>query len=262
MWIVQVEAKGTSVQDTSVMSRSVRTQKASIDRKKQDIRSREEANAYPHPADLRYGVITAIGKTGPMRCWLTDPAAEGPMDPRRYRLLSRLQAMFDWTSFLKGRSQFAASFATRLRTLNQLEDPFGLAGVPLLRGNGDPYRLASTVFGAQPSLFAHLCHVSDGPAVGTLIPLPGAGLFFLGVQRHVFEKAADQDFETILDYRDPGGSVYKTIDCMIPRGRARTMGIESLHRGHNAGSTYIEFQAEGMLHYSQGGAVFGRVTPG
>lgn len=259
--IVQVEAKGTSVADASELSQNIRTHKGKIDKKKRDIKEREKAQTYPHPAELRYGVICALGTKGPLRCWLTDPSADAAIDPRRYRLLSRLQFMFDWISFLSGRSQFAASFATRLRALNELNNPFELAEAPLLRGNGEPYDLASTAFGSQPSLFAHLCRVSDGPAVGTLVPVPEGRLFFLGIQRHLFEKAASQDFESILKYRDPGGSVYKSVDCLIPRGRARTMGIESLHQGRDEVAPYVTFSAEGMLHYGQGGAVFGFVTP-
>ncbi len=260
--VIQVEAKGTSVEDTRILTPSMRTHKSNIDAKKRKIRQREAEDNYTYPADLRYGIICAIGHHGPLRCLLTDPPGENGADPRRFRLLARLQFMFNWISFLSGRSQLAASFATRLHALMELQDPFALAGIPLLRGNGRVYEIAPPMFGRVPSMFAHLCRVRDGQAIGTLVRAANEQCFFLGVQRHIFEMAVTQDFEKVLLYKDPGGSIYKTLECVIPRGRAKSMNLEYLDRGNDERSGYISFNASGTLHYSQGGVVFGKVIPG
>jgi hypothetical protein len=260
--VIQVEAKGTVVENTSDISKNVKLHKANIDDKKAQIRTLEHAGTYRHPANVRYGVICALGRTGPLRCWLTDPPGEDVSYARRYRLLARLQFMFDWISFLSGGSQLAASLATRLRALNALVDPFVLSEVPLLRGNGKPFDLAEfSLFHQVPGFYAHLCRVTDGPAVGTIVQLPDNRLFFLGVQRELFEMAAAQTFDAIVNYRSYGGSIHKTVNCVVPRGRAKTMGIIDLDDRPYSASAYITFQASGILHYSHGDAVFGVITP-
>ncbi len=259
--VVQVEAKGTSPQNNNRLAMNIKKHRSDIAEKKEKIRHREASGSYPHPADLRYGVITALSMDEPLHCWLTDPPADQGPDPRRFRLLARLDFMFDWISFLSSRSQFAAAFATRLRTLMALKDPFVLADVPLYRGNGEPFSFIPAGLGGPPSLFAHLCRVTDGDAIGTLVKSSEGRLFFLGVRRHLFEKVSGQSFDEIMEYRDLGGSIRKTLDCVIPRGRARRMGIDHMDRRSNESSAYISFFAHGTLHYSQGGAVFGSVTP-
>jgi hypothetical protein len=183
--IIQIESKGTSVKDTRILAPSMRTHKSNIDSKKRGINGREAVDNYKYPADLRYGIICAVGDHGPLRCLLTDPPGENGTDPKRYRLLARLQFMFNWISLLSGRSQLAASFATRLHALMGLQDPFVLAGVPLVRGNGKVYEIAPQVLARAPSTFSHLCHVRDGQAIGTLVRTANEQCFFLGVQRHI-----------------------------------------------------------------------------
>jgi hypothetical protein len=94
----------------------VRTHKTNIGKKKLEIRMREKSNNYSHPAELRYGMISALGKVGPLRRQLPMRLLMLPSSPVD-RLLSCVQFMFDWISFVSRRSQFTASFATRLRWL-------------------------------------------------------------------------------------------------------------------------------------------------
>lgn len=120
--LIQVEAKGTSVEDNKTLAPAVRTQKHNIDLKKKDIRDREATGRYPYPADLRYGIVSALGQGQSLRCLLVDPPSESGQDPRRHRLLARLRFMYEWVSFLSPRSQFASSFATRLMSSAALCD--------------------------------------------------------------------------------------------------------------------------------------------
>jgi hypothetical protein len=260
--MIQVESKGTVVDDSSIISDPIRRRKALIDAKKEKIRLREQAGSYPHPAGLRYGVICALGRTGPLHCWLTDPPPMEGADPRKFRLLARLQYIRDWISFLSKRSQLAASLATRLRALHALADPFVLANVPLLRDDNEPYEIPPfDSMGRRSGLPGTLCQVTDGPAVGTLLRLTRGELLFLGVQRKLYEMAAEQNFAEILSYRETHGSVEKRVHCVLPRGRAQRMHLERLHETSRGPSAYVRFAATGVLHYSPGGAVFGVVAP-
>lgn len=261
-YVIQVEAKGTAVEDSSILTASAKVQKARIDKKKERIQLLEAEDSYPYPADLRYGVLCAIGRTGRLRCWLTDPPSEGSPDARRYRLLARLQFMFDWISVLNGRSQLAASLGTRLLALYGLKNPFELEGMPLVRGNGEPFEIPRYARFERPQgMFAHMCRVTDGPAVGTLVKSPGGQLFFIGVQRQIYEMVARQDFEAILNYREPGGTTMKQVDCVIPWGRAKRMGIAEFDEEQRRDHAYVRFRSSALLHYGEGSSVFGIVTP-
>lgn len=257
-YVIQVEAKGTAVEDPSILTSNARAQKTKIDKKKENIHLLEAGNSYPYPASLRYGVLCAIGRTGRMRCWLTDPPAEDSWDARRYRLLARLQFIFNWISVLNPRSQLAASFGTRLLTLSRLKDPFELQGVPLVRGNGEPFEIPPYALFERPQgMFAYMCTVTDGPAVGTLIKSSRGQLFFIGVQRQIYEMAARQDFEAVLEYREPGGTTTKQVDCVISRGRAERMEIAGFADEKPRVYPYVHFRASALLHYGEGSSVFG-----
>jgi hypothetical protein len=260
--VIQVEAKGSAVPDTSVLTDSAKKQKTRIDTKKERIRELETKGSYPYPADLRYGILSTIGRKGRLHCWLTDPPADGALDARRYRLLSRMQFMLDIFSVLNSRSPFTASLATRLAALHAMGDPNELDRIPLRRANGEPFEVPPyTRFGTPPSMFARMCRVTDGPAVGTLVRSSNGTLYFAGVQRTLYELAANQDFSTILEYREAGGSAVKRIECVIPKGRAKRMGLADLSDRRGSSSGYVRFFASSLLHYSQGGIVFGVIDP-
>ena len=258
--VIQLETKGTSVPDSTEMSKNIRTHKANIDKKKEKIKI--YGDAYAYPADIRYGVISAIGKTGRIHCWLTDPPGdEHEVDPRRYRLLARLHFMFDWISFLGARSRLAASLATRISALTELEDPFVLGGIPLLKSNGKEYMVEYGVFSRRSTMLGHLCSALQGTVLGTLVKSPDRRLLFLGVDRRAYEMVVKQDLDGILTYKSLCGINSTMVDCVLPRGRARRMGLEDLDRRARKNSAYISFSAKGILHRSQGGAVFGVVSP-
>lgn len=260
--IVQVEAKGSCVDNSTAKEDSVRQQKHKIKEKKKKIKELELDKSDAHKTALRYGVITAIGKQGSLQCWLTDPFGNNDLDARRYKLLARMQFIYDWVSFLSPRSQIATSLATRLQALNLLKDPFELAGVPLLKGNGKKFNYSEIITPRYTDgTFLNLCRVVKGPAIGTVIPLKDEKLFFLGVQRRLFKMAAAQNFDEILKYKEKGGSVFKKIDCALPRGRARDQELEHLDIRKENWSPYVNFQAAGILHYGRGASVFGVVEP-
>lgn len=258
--IIQVEAKGTDLGISSHITENAAAQKARIDAKKVKIREAEKEGKYSYIADLRYGIVTGLGQKDPLHCWLTDPPPGDDGDARLFRLMSRLRFMLDWISLIRPRSPLTASLATRVSALEQVQDPFELDSNPLRNSNGEEFHVEDiSWFGEVSSMFSNMSRVADGPAVGTIIPSIKNQLIFIGVQSSLFRMAATQDFESILAYRDPGGTVHKTVRCIIPRGRALRMGLDRFVRNQDA--NHITFNASGDLHYSQGSSVFGFVVP-
>ena len=260
--LVQVEAKGSSVEDNTTLAPGVRVQKAKIDEKKATIRDREANGRYPYCADLRYGIISALGRRQGLRCLLVDPPSEGGQDPRRYRLLARLRSIYEWVLFLSPRSQFASSFASRLAALFSARDPFEFTGLPLVRGTGEPFEVGRPAASrSEMGMFLNLCRIMDGSGVGTLLRLSATRLMFIGIRPEVYEMAATQNFETVMSYRGVGQSNVRQIECVLPRGRAREMGLLDVLDRKEHKEDYVHFRASGLIHYSEGSVVFGTVKP-
>ena len=149
--IIQVETKGSCVQDNRKKSEAIWSHKANIVNKKCEIRNLAENGAYPYPADVRYGTIAAVDfrTDGTVRCWLLDPdSGETDISPESFRLLSRIRFLRDWISFLGPRSQLATSMATRVAALESLDNPFQLDGVPLRKGNNELFEIVPFHLGA------------------------------------------------------------------------------------------------------------------
>ncbi len=67
---MQVETKGSSVEDNRILNEAVKAQKKRIDKKKAKLRKLEESGHDPNPASLRYGTIAVVDRhtDGVVRC--------------------------------------------------------------------------------------------------------------------------------------------------------------------------------------------------
>lgn len=97
--------------------------------------------------------------------------------------------------------------------------------------------------------------------MGTLLRLSGKRYMFVGVHRRIFEMAVTQKFDDVMSYRGSGVSSFHRIECVLPRGRARTLELMQEDDRVRPHGPYIHFHASGLLHHSEGDVVFGFVTP-
>jgi len=261
-----MEAKGCSTTDNSIKTPSVSKHKADIARKKQRISQLEGQQNYRFPANLRYGTITVVGEDPsiPVRCVLVDP----PADPDSaaapsLRLLQRMRFLRDWISFVSPRSQLASALSTRVSALQQLRDPFELAGIPLRRGNNRLLEFPAIDLFRHTAFFYSKAWVSDGPA-GGVVGRFGRNLLLLGFRDELVGIAAAQDFDSLLQYSAPVGSLEKTVDIELSARRFRELRLpEVLSRRstkeppQGAVPPAIHISLAGQLHYTAEGLVFG-----
>lgn len=260
---VQVETKGSSVDDNQILSAAVKAQKRKIDDKKAKLTIRSVKDQDPYPASIRYGTITAVDRRvdGNVRCWLTDPSPEKfNEDPKRFKLINRMRHLRNWISFISPRSALAAALSTRFADMEAMTNPFELDGVPLRRGNHDPF--AFDTFGhalsGRPAFPASKSQVVNGPAGGVVIQLGDKELFFLGIREDLLALAIGQDFGRISYYKAEVESVQKTVECTFSARRFSGLSIPDILR-ESATQTagYFRFPLNGVLHYSAEGLVFG-----
>lgn len=260
--VIQMEAKGCSTKDNSLKTSSVSQHKQSIAEKKEAIAGLERRSDYPYPADLRYGTITVMGESvaHPVKCLLVDPPAGSGATAARFRLLQRIRFVRDWISFISPRSQLASAVATRVAALERLPDPFVLEGVPLLRGNGQPFDFTPIggMLGGHSSFFSVKSRITDGPAGGVAVPLPGGDLFFLGIRETLLEQAALQKLRAISDFRAERGSLRKTVECVFTRSTFQGLRLPAeITQGARLYGNYVSFNLSGQIHYSTSGILFG-----
>jgi hypothetical protein len=258
---VQVENKGSSVEDNRIISDAVRLQKARVAEKKAKLQELAKAGKDPFSTAIRYGTITVIDprRDGRARCWLVDPPPdEISQNPRVFRLLERMRFLFDWISLLSVRSPLAAALATRLADLSRMKDPFELDNSPLLHGNGEPFDLSpyNPPIDIHSRFFATKSKITDGPAGGIIVQLSEKALFLLGIRQDLVELAAQQNFENILSFKFPSVTIEKRVQCLISAGRARQMTLPPSVETETV-EGYVTFLLDGRIHYSPGGLVFG-----
>ncbi len=261
---IQVENKGSSVDDNRRLSENIYAHKRSIDGKKRTLQGLATQNRDPYPAVIRYGTISAVDprRDGNVKCWLLDPPVDTIEDtPKRYRLLQRMRFLRDWISFISPRSQLASALSTRLADLGTLRDPFELNGIPLRRGNDEPFEYlpySIAGYGDHSTFMMNKSKVTDGPAGGIVMQLSDKALFFVGIREDLLTLVTDQDFESVIKFKAESATITKTVECTFSKGRYLRLKLPASYRQSiDRTSTYVGFKLQGNLHYSPGGIVFG-----
>jgi len=164
----------------------------------------------------------------------------------------------DWISFISPRSHLAVALATRVAAIEVLENPFELDRVPLLRGNAERFELVPfDRYGEHSRFLASKSKIIDGPAGGEIVRVSDRALFLLGIREELLVIAAEQDFERLLTYKAPTGTVDKVVDCSLSRSRARTIDLPAYVEEGQRRLQTVRFRARGSIQYSPGGLVFG-----
>jgi hypothetical protein len=253
---IQVEAKGSVVEDVALKSNSISNQKLSIEQKKGGTDDGLKGS-------LRYGAITAI-PSGPqaLKCWLLDPPpVDDEREPRDLRIIARLRFL-RWIIWLVSpRSHLATALANRARDAEALRQPYELSGIPLANADGSPLEISYNIarYRTFAAFFGSRSRVDDGPAGGVVVPLPKRnGLLFIGFRENLLELAAVQNFDEITTYSAPVAALRKRVLCTVSAREFDTFRIqpENLPRFRKSGG-YVHFELEGTLAYSQEGLVFG-----
>jgi len=259
---VQLEAKGSSVDDNQTQDANIKAQKRRIDEKKRKLVELDRTGGNLFSAAWRYGTIAAVDprRDGNVRCWLTDPPAK-KMDanPLQFRLLQRMRFLRYWISFISARSQLAAALATRVRDMEAIPDLFVLDELPLRKGNDQPFTFDFNYQNRGHSSFmANKSQVIGEPAGGLVVQPFKNSLFMLGFQEELLNVASSQKFETILRYKTEVESKDETVECKFSAGWFQNLNLPpSIINDAKSDGGYHTFNLTGRLHYSQEGLVFG-----
>jgi hypothetical protein len=256
---VQVENKGSSVIDNNLHSDAIKAHYKNIQNKKNKLKNLPKGIFDPYPASLRYGTITALDPNlnGIARCWLTDPPPEKIRDnPRDFRLINRVSFIREWISFISPRSQLSSALSTRIMDLTRLTNPSELDGLPLYKGNNEPFSFDNTT-NQNFSFFTNKSHTISAPASGIVVQISERKLMFLGVDESLLHITTRQNFEEIVSYKFESYTKKELIYCVFSQGRFDRLQLPpSLMRTENE-IGYHSFELEGYINHSPAGLVFG-----
>lgn len=247
---LEVESKGSFVEDRTRKPPAVSRHKTDIARKK----------AATTGTGVRVGTIASIDRQegGRPMLWLVDPPpAHSERSPEDVQTLHRFDFITRMVSLISPRSPLAAALATRLADLQNIRDIRQLEGVPLMAGSGTELGF-STRFGTiHNSFFSVKSVVADGPAGGVLVRSSNDEMFFWGIRQDWIDIAVEQSFQRMREYRTVPATVSKTLTALLPAGRFTRYDFDEDWREVEKTGGYYRFPLEGDLHYSAGGIVFG-----
>lgn len=257
---VQVENKGSSVDDNSVIDGRIKSHANKIVDKIKSLGELSKTGDDPFPASLRYGTIVAVDsrRDGNVRCWLKDPPVDEYLGgAQRFRILRRMEFLRDLIGFLSARSPLAAALNSRLALLAIMTDVFEGNRIPLRKGNGEQFDFYA-MGSALASLFLYKSRVVGEDIGGTVVPYSQDAVLFVGFRGDLLTLAAGQDFDAIASFEFAPASRVATVQCVVSNGRVRSLNLPAaLVEGMTKEESYSTFRLSGTLHFSAGGQVFG-----
>lgn len=242
---IQVECKGSSIEDNRLKNSNVSNHKSNIEHKKENI---------PEFNNLCYGTISVLDNRQDTvaKCWLLEPPPfEIKMEPEKYRLLSRLYFYWNSLRFASPNSMLLSILINRIRVIEFLKDYKELSGLSLVNRNGDEMELHSNSF-ANKSVIEH------NKIIGKVYPFNRASIFFMGFPQEIYENLISQDFNQILKYKYSSKIEKNTVTCRINKNYIEKYNIPSnlIFKKENY-DDYIEFDLAAELNFTESGRVFG-----
>lgn len=249
---VELEAKGSVVNSVAVKGNSVSHHKSDIIAKKKHAVAASTVGTAPN---ARLGVIAAIPTSAQERavCWLVDPPSDLTGDPRKYKLLARMNYYLRILRPLTT-STLLTALADRIEALGAISDYEALDGVPLQSAN-------QTRFQRHPRLFRNKTVVRLGTATshedafGRAIPLRDARIAYVGIDSDVYRMLASQKFSEVLSYECPYATndvETRTFDAVLPVGR--------ILAGEGPANRWTRVRVSGVVQALRSGFVVGTAT--
>lgn len=249
---IEVETKGSIVDDNSKKSPTISAHKRDILDKKSKLgnsKSKKKGNALKH---LRYGTISVADKTGLnlVRCWILDPEPEYlNTDPQKYQLLARLSFASRCMELISPYSKVGSVLTERIEDIRSQSNWRELNQQQLLNSAATDDRFLPKGY------FRNKSRTISGDVGGISFVLPDKTLAFVGLHHRLVELVIAQDFKSILNYSlEPNVSQQK-VRMVFPDSKRETF-LSRVRNMKRAGSHW-ELEKSITLYTASSGLVFG-----
>lgn len=245
---IQVESKGSFVDDNRRKNSSISSHKSSIHGKKSEQRENNPNNIY-------YGVISVLDERvdSVAQSWLVDPPAQDiGTSPTRDKLLKRLYFYWRNLKVINPRTPILQVLKNRIEVIRVADDYEQFDGLALQDINGEPIKI-------QEGRFTNYSSINEEEIIGQIIPVDETTVFFYGFATELYQILSDQKFDPIRFYEfEPSASTYNEVLCVIRKTKANELKIpKSIQQDGETKSDFFRFSLLGEILTTRAGRAFG-----
>jgi hypothetical protein len=260
---IQSENKGSTIENNTDKRGTVERHYNSILEKKEYVRNEEVKQQIQLHQNLYYGTIGVLDNrpNSNAKIWLVDPPAfEIEMDPKKYKLLARLNFYLDEFRNIGVKKRITEALEERIKEIElskdfmqlnfkKLDDRFPVSGGYYLYMEGNVFANVDT-----NEAFGRVFLVEDKQ---TILP------YLLAFPKAIMRLIVRQDFESILNYDYNPDFMKDSISVLIRFTKSEYFEMnlsEKLSFVFNEKSRFFETVYFGKVNHTSDGRIFGVIT--
>ena len=250
---INIEAKGSVIDDNSYKAAPVSLHKSSIITKKNDTGFKKK---YVPTRDSNIGIITVADRNKNLQSWLVDPPLDDfEISPIKYKLLKRLYFYHSILRLISKRSYITLTLANRIRAIELTNDYDKLDKTPLLNYNFDKVNLTESFINSRS-------RNKENDIIGNTF-LINKNIFFIGVPADLILTLINQNFSDILSLKRQTSTALTTLNCKISKRRGKELSTLNnskirLKKEQSEEDNYIFFEMDTDLIQNSGGLCIAR----
>lgn len=204
---INIEAKGSVIEDNSYKTPPVSNHKSNILNKKQD---KDFKKKYIPSRDSNIGIITVADHNNNLQSWIVDPKMDNfEAPPEKIKLLKRLYFYHSILRLIAKRSYITLTLANRIKAIEQSNDYNKLDGIPLLNYNFDKINLTESFINSRS-------RNKEKDIIGNTF-LINQNIFFIGMPTELIITIINQSFKKILELKSQTSTALTTLNCKISK---------------------------------------------
>ena len=201
---IQIENKGSVVDDNNYKRPSVSQHYTSIKVKKESIRLREDSQ------NIYYGTIGVLDNHNPAKVWLVDPESYNvDWNPRKFKLLSRLIYYLNVFKEIGIHRNICDALESRINQLLNAKDYTSFNSKILDVKNGMPRSLIQA---------KNIATINYSDAFGTFFftkSTQGIQVFIIALPKALINLILSQNFDDILNYEYRNGEINDDVTIIL-----------------------------------------------
>lgn len=255
---IQVENKGSIVEDNSLKPPSVSNHFSGICKKKKYVRDEEAKAKIKLHDNLYYGTIGVLdGKdNSKAKVYLIDPPAfQIEMEPNKYKLLARLYYYLDVFKIIDVREKIVKSLEIRISEIINSQDYLRFNNIPLEE------KPKSFYYYMEKKMFVS---IDINEAFGKVFFIEKEQKIFpyiIAFPKVIMRLIINQDFDGILEYNYNPDFIKEDVQVLIRLNAAgydeNAILSENIKFVFNEKRNYYETIYYGKVYHSSDGRIFG-----
>jgi hypothetical protein len=208
---INIESKGSVIDNNSYKRPTISQHKASIIEKKCD---KDFKKKYPVKKDTCIGIITVADRANNLQSWLVDPLIDDFEAPsEKVKILKRLYFYYSIFRILSKRSYLTLTLANRIRAIELVNDYTKLDKIPLINYNFEKISLSEHFINSRS-------RNKEKSVIGNTILIDNY-IYFVGVTIDAIKSIITQSFGEISIMKTIAITNSTTLSCKLSKRRSQ-----------------------------------------